>query len=259
MGIEILVSQDDNKFILDNSFFPENNNGFWNSIETNDLDGDGDLDLIVGNYGKNTPYNISKEKPLLMKYGDFNGNGRPEPLVFHYCEGDYFPIHLRNNFLNQIQKKKSDFINYELYSKAPMSKVLNKEEQKISKTLRVHNYNTTIYENNNEKFIEHILPVEVQFSPIFDTKVVDINNDGSKEIFFIGNDNAYEVFTGPKNSFQGSVVSFKEGFNFEIIPKKLSGFDVPFYGRSIEALKINDKNALFVTQINNRSLLFKSK
>ena len=259
MGIEILVSQDDNKFILDNSFFPENNNGFWNSIETNDLDGDGDLDLIVGNYGKNTPYNISKEKPLLMKYGDFNGNGRPEPLVFHYCEGDYFPIHLRNNFLNQIQKKKSDFINYELYSKAPMSKVLNKEEQKISKTLRVHNYNTTIYENNNEKFIEHILPVEVQFSPIFDTKVVDINNDGSKEIFFIGNDNAYEVFTGPKNSFQGSVVSFKEGFNFEIIPKKLSGFDVPFYGRSIEALKINDKNALFVTQNNNRSLLFKSK
>tara|TARA_Y100000741_G_scaffold346692_1_gene313306 strand:+ start:2 stop:1666 length:1665 start_codon:yes stop_codon:yes gene_type:complete len=259
MGIEILVSQDDNKFILDNSFFPENNNGFWNSIETNDLDGDGDLDLIVGNYGKNTPYNISKERPLLMKYGDFNGNGRPEPLVFHYCEGDYFPIHLRNNFLNQIQKKKSDFINYELYSKAPMSKVLNKEEQKISKTLRVHNYNTTIYENNNEKFIEHILPVEVQFSPIFDTKVVDINNDGSKEIFFIGNDNAYEVFTGPKNSFQGSVVSFKEGFNFEIIPKKLSGFDVPFYGRSIEALRINDKNALFVTQNNNRSLLFKSK
>jgi hypothetical protein len=55
------------------------------------------------------------------------------------------------------------------------------------------------------------------------------------------------------------VVSFKEGFNFEIIPKKLSGFDVPFYGRSIEALKINDKNALFVTQNNNRSLLFKSK
>jgi len=245
--------------VYDKSYFPETNNGFWNSLEMNDLDGDGDLDLIAGNYGKNTPYNISKDKPLIMKYGDYNGNGRPEPLVFHFCEGDYFPIHLRNNFLNQIQKKKGDFINYESYSKAPMDKILNQEEQKISKTLEIHNYKTTIYENNDGKFEEHILPVEVQFSPIFDTKVVDINNDGSKEIFFIGNDNAYEVFTGPRNSFQGSVLRYKEGFDFEIIPKKSSGFDVPFYGRSIELIRINNRNALFVTQNNNNSLLFKSK
>ena len=259
MGIEVLINQNDNKFIYDKSYFPKTNNGFWNSLEMNDLDGDGDLDLIAGNHGKNTPYNISKDKPLIMKYGDYNGNGRPEPLVFHFCEGDYFPIHLRNNFLNQIQKKKSDFINYESYSKASMDKILNKEEQKISKTLEIHNYKTTIYENNDGKFVEHILPVEVQFSPIFDTKVVDINDDGSKEIFFIGNDNAYEVFTGPRNSFQGSVLRFKEGFDFEIIPKKSSGFDVPFYGRSIELIRINNKNALFVTQNNNNSLLFKSK
>ena len=146
MGIEVLINQNDNKFIYDKSYFPKTNNGFWNSLEMNDLDGDGDLDLIAGNHGKNTPYNISKDKPLIMKYGDYNGNGRPEPLVFHFCEGDYFPIHLRNNFLNQIQKKKSDFINYESYSKASMDKILNKEEQKISKTLEIHNYKTTIYE-----------------------------------------------------------------------------------------------------------------
>ena len=256
MGIKILVSQNNNKFIFGESHFPKNNNGFWNSLETNDLDGDGDLDLIAGNFGKNTPYNISKEKPLLMKYADYNGNGRPEPLVFHFCEGNYYPIHLRNNFLNQIQKKKSDFINYESYSKAPMSVILNKEEQKQSKTLEVHNYNTTIYENNNGKFEEHVLPIEVQFSPVFDTKVVDINNDGIKEIFFVGNDNAYEVFTGPRNSFQGAVVSFSDNFNLKTIPKNLSGFNIPFFGRSIEVIKINNRDALLVTQNNNKSLLF---
>jgi hypothetical protein len=231
----------------------------WNSLEINDLDKDGDLDLIAGNHGKNTPYNISDEKPLLMKYGDFNGNGRPEPLVFHYCEGDYFPIHLRNNFLNQIPKKKSDFKNYELYSKASMSQILSEEEQSIAKTLKIFNYNSTIFENKDGSFIAHELPIEVQFSPVFDSKVADMNDDGIKEIYFVGNDNAHEVFTGPRNSFQGVVISFDKDFKFKVIPKKTSGFDVPFYGRTIELIKINNKNSIFVTQNNNKSLHFISK
>jgi len=258
MGIDVLIFNQ-NSYKYDDSYFPKNNNGLWNSLEINDLDKDGDLDLIAGNHGKNTPYNISDEKPLLMKYGDFNGNGRPEPLVFHYSEGDYFPIHLRNNFLNQIPKKKSDFKNYELYSKASMSQILNEEEQSIAKTLKIFNYNSTIFENKDGSFIPHELPIEVQFSPVFDSKVADMNDDGIKEIYFVGNDNAHEVFTGPRNSFQGVVISFDKDFKFKVIPKKTSGFDVPFYGRSIELIKINNKNSIFVTQNNNKSLHFISK
>lgn len=255
MGIEVLISNN-NKFNYDNSYFPKLNNGFWNSLEANDLDDDGDLDLIAGNHGKNTPYNISNQKPLLMKYGDFNGNGRPEPLIFHYCEGDYFPIHLRNNFLNQIQKKKSEFKNYNLYAKAPMNKILDEQDKLIAKTLKIHNYSSTVYENKGGEFVPHQLPIEVQFSPVFDSKVVDMNNDGVKEIYFVGNDNAYEVFTGPKNSSQGVVVSFNKDFEFKVIPKNISGFDIPFYGKSIEVLEVNQKKSLFVTQNNNKTLHF---
>ncbi len=258
MGIDVLISNNDG-FKYDTSYFPKLNNGFWNSLETNDLDGDGDLDLIAGNHGKNTPYNISNKKPLIMKYGDFNGNGRPEPLIFHFCEGDYFPIHLRNNFLNQIQKKKSEFKNYRLYAKAPMNKILDEKEAQIAKTLKVHNYSSTVYENRDGKFIPHELPIEVQFSPVFDSKVIDMNNDGIKEIYFVGNDNAHEVFTGPKNSFQGAVVSFGKDFKFNIIPKKISGFNIPFYGRSIEFIEINKEKSLLVTQNNNKTLHFVKK
>jgi hypothetical protein len=86
-----------------------------------------------------------------------------------------------------------------------------------------------------------------------------MNNDGIKEIYFVGNDNAHEVFTGPKNSFQGAVVSFGKDFKFNIIPKKISGFNIPFYGRSIEFIEINKEKSLLVTQNNNKTLHFVKK
>ena len=77
-----------------------------------------------------------------------------------------------------------------------------------------------------------------------------------KEIYFVGNDNACEVYTGPKNSSQGVVVSFNKDCEFKVIPKNISGFDIPFYGKSIEVLEVNQKKSLFVTQNNNKTLHF---
>ena len=255
-SIQALINKKDH-FIQSESHFPTNIDGAWNSITVSDLDDDGDLDLIAGNQGWNNPYSISVAEPMLMKYADFTGNGKNEPLVFAPENGRYSPIHLRNNFLNQLQYKKKEFKNYELYANASLENILTPEELENATTLKIHSYSSSIFENKEGIFIQHELPVEAQFSPIFDAEVwTDDSQQGTKKILLVGNDNAFEVFTGPKNASEGLVITIDNQFNMNVLDQTETGFRVPFSGKHIEQLKMSDRNLILISQNNEKLITY---
>ena len=55
-----LLENRDGKFYFKNIDAFENSNGWWNSIEVNDLNNDGLLDLVVGNHGENSRFRATK-------------------------------------------------------------------------------------------------------------------------------------------------------------------------------------------------------
>ena len=58
-----------------------------------DLDGDGDLDLVVGNHGKNSRFRASAAQPIKMYLNDFDQNGSVEGiLTFTDTSGRDFPM-----------------------------------------------------------------------------------------------------------------------------------------------------------------------
>ena len=256
MGIEVLLRKE-NSFVRDNSYFPAKINGAWNSITVSDLDADGDLDLIVGNQGWNNPYKVTKEQPLLMKYADFTGNGKNEPLVFAQKDGVYAPIHLRNNFLNQMQYKKKAFKNYTLYANASINDILTEEEQQKAETLAIHTYSSSVFENKGNSFVQHELAVEAQFSPVFDAMIVEVGNEQSKKIVLVGNDNAYEVFTGPKNGFEGLVLSIDSTFNTTADDTRNTGFKVPYSAKHMIKVNVSNEELILISQNNEKLVSFK--
>ena len=56
-------------------------NGLWQSIIAFDIDQDGDLDFLLGNWGSNSKFKASKKYPLKMYYSDFDANGNSETVV----------------------------------------------------------------------------------------------------------------------------------------------------------------------------------
>ena len=58
--------------------------GWWNSVVSTDVDGDGDLDLVCGNYGLNTKYHPSGKKPVTLFYGDMDGSGKKRIVEAKY-------------------------------------------------------------------------------------------------------------------------------------------------------------------------------
>ncbi len=256
MGIEVLLRKG-NSFVRDDSYFPAKINGAWNSITVSDLDADGDLDLIVGNQGWNNPYKVTKEQPLLMKYADFTGNGKNEPLVFAQKDGVYAPIHLRNNFLNQMQYKKKAFKNYTLYANATIDDILTEEEQQKAETLEIHTYSSSVFENKGSSFVQHELAVEAQFSPVFDAMVVEVGKEQLKKIVLVGNDNAYEVFTGPKNGFEGLVLSIDSTFSTTNDDSRTTGFKVPYSAKHMIKVNVSNEELILISQNNEKLVSFK--
>jgi len=253
MGIDAIIFGEV-KAILRSNILGESLNGLWNSIEVNDLDNDGDMDIIVGNHGWNTPYHASEQHPLKMVYADLNGNGRPDPIIFNYQNKDYFPIHLRDNFLNQLQHKKKQFNTYALYASAAFDQIFSEDEKQQLLTDNVHTFSTLIFENLGETYKKHTLPVSVQFSPSFDSKVITLNK--KKYILFVGNDNMFEVFTGPKNAYQGELIEIRKDFSFKRIPPFISGISIPGAAKHIKSIEVGKNNILLVTQNNDKLLSY---
>ncbi len=66
--------------------------GWWFSIISDDFDGDGDQDYVLGNLGKNNKFHPTIEKPLFIYAKDFDENGSLDIAMSKINHGKLVPI-----------------------------------------------------------------------------------------------------------------------------------------------------------------------
>jgi len=162
--------------------------GWWHGLTTGDIDGDGRLDIVASNWGRNSRYRATEKEPWKLLFGDVAQAGqvdliearRNAPLQKDVPERSWRMVRAAFPFLQER------ISGYESYGKASVTEMYG-DAVKTLRAVVVNTVTTTILFNRGEKFEAVELPGESQWSPAFGVCVADADGDGAEDVFLSQN------------------------------------------------------------------------
>lgn len=240
MKLHLLSNKNGKLTDLSDQYFPDTLKGWWNRLQLADMDGDGDMDLIAGNWGLNSPLKVSKSEPATMFYNDFDNNGSVDPLICYYIQGKSYPMASRDEMTDQIVSLRQRFPTYDSYANATIGDILTPEQLKSAKQLSTNFFETTYFENNKGVFEAKKLPLQANFFPVFAISTGDFDRDGKQDIILAGNIDHARIKIGRIDAGYGVLLKGDGKGHFEYVPQLKSGLSVRGCTRDI--IKLNGKN-----------------
>jgi hypothetical protein len=167
--------------------------GWWNSIVGGDLDADGDIDYVVGNFGLNTKYRADADHPLELYYGDFAGDGKLQLVeAKHSSDGKLLPIRGRSCSSTAMPHLKGKFTSFQAFASASLQEIYTDECLNQSLHLSANCLESGVLLNEtssggNPRFRFQPLPRLAQISPIFGLALADVDGDQNLDLYVVQN------------------------------------------------------------------------
>ena len=158
--------------------------GWWNGVTTGDMDGDGRMDIIATNWGLNSRYRASREHPMKVYYGDFDGNGIEEVVEARWDEelGKEVPVRGLKAVRAAVPYVGERIKSYRAYGEGSVEEIFGEALKKAGK-LEANTLESMVFMNRGGKFEGKTLPQEAQWSPGYGVSVGDYNGDGKEDVF----------------------------------------------------------------------------
>lgn len=184
-----------------------NTEGWWNTVETADLNKDGLVDIVLGNEGLNSFYKASKEHPVVLLAKDFDNNGKIDPLMGQFINNQLVPVHPRDNLNLQLTIFRKKYNTFKDYSLVLFDDLFNENDKKGAIRKQAHELRSCMGINDGKGgFNLTSLPWEAQQSPVFSIVSEDFNQDGNVDLLLAGNFFANEAHQGRQDASRGSLL-----------------------------------------------------
>ncbi|MBT8189582.1 MAG: VCBS repeat-containing protein, partial [Bacteroidia bacterium] len=250
----LIVMENENGRFIKNDLSQISGTGWWYAVHAEDLDQDGDLDLVLGNLGLNNKFGAKEEKPFHVFCDDFDNTGNLDIVLSKESSGKLLPVRGRECSSQQMPFIKDKFPTFKSFAEADLIKIYGEDKLSSAIHYQADNFESVILVNDgNQQYKRKSLPLEAQFGPTLDILVRDINKDGHLDIIGAGNIYNAEVETVRYDASKGYVLLGDGQNNFEIYQD--SGLITSGNVKSIEIINCGDIDYL-VTAVNDGNMEF---
>ena len=235
----------------------ENYFGWWQSMNVDDVDKDGDMDLLLGNLGENFYLQPDSINPVKLWFSDFDENGTVDKIFTRTVNGKDVPVFMKREITEQIPSLKKQNLKHHEYAGKTVQELFGKGIEKAA--VKHVNYTASCIAYNNGKgaFTVKKLPLEVQLSSVNVIKLKDINEDGYADIVAAGNFfDLLPQFCRLDASYGHVLLNDQKG-NFSTVNMLETGIDLPGQTRDIGFIVYKKVQHILFLMNNDFPVLYK--
>jgi enediyne biosynthesis protein E4 len=226
-----------------------NSSGLWQTVFVDDVNKDGNVDILCGNWGWNNKFCTNKDGNLNLYAADFDKNGRTDQLLSYFVNKTEYPFLAKDAVEQQLPLLKKHYLLYAEYAGVSMDEVFYGWVDSIKPYPAEHLGSVICFGDGKGKFNLQDLPAEMQISPIFAFQKVDENN-----YIFGGNFFGVIPYEGRYDAQALGMFSVAKNNDIHFLPQQnLSSLQTEI--RDLKWLFLGGNKVLAVGQ-NNDKLLF---
>ncbi len=251
MPVKVFINQK-GKLVQQHSAQMEAASGWWQRILATDVDGDGKIDIVAGNYGLNSKLKPSAENPVKLYLSDLDKNGTVDPLLTYSINQKDYTFLGKGEIEKQVPMLKKKFLYYHDFAGKTVQELFG-DSLKTDNVLTVNTFSSGVFYNQGDgNFQFKAFPSSAQVAPLF----AFAQFWGDKNSILAGG-NFYGVlpYEGRYDADYGNVLVSDKNRNFQTSSPVKNGFLLRGEIRDIK--KIKTKNGyIYAVARNNEGIEF---
>ncbi|PPK86536.1 VCBS repeat protein [Neolewinella xylanilytica] len=245
MPVTVLTTDGERVRDVTASYFEASPRGWWYHLLVDDFDGDGRVDLLIGNEGLNNQYGATPDSPVMLYAADQDNNGSIDPIFSYYIHGTRYPDLTRDELLSQLSGQRARYPNYASYAEVTADD-LEAGFEKAGQRKSAERLETSLFLRGEDgRFHLASLPVEAQYAPVYAACSLDATGDGIPDIILGGNEVKARLRYGSSDANAGTLLRGNGDGTFEYVPHPLSGLH---FSGSVRSLAIYNRMLLVGVQ-----------
>lgn len=231
----------------------DSTHGWWNRLVVGDINGDGYPDLVGANHGLNSRFKASKQKPVTMWVGDFDGNGSVEQIISCYNGDTSYPMALRHDLVGVLPYLKKKYLKYQDYKGQRVEDIFTADQLKKALLLEAKELRSAVFINNTKGgYSMQPLPKEAQLSSMYAVLVRDVDGDGKQDILMGGNFYQSKPEAGIYDASYGCLLKGNGKGGFTAMAPQKSGLHLKGALRDVTTIQVKGKQVLLWTKNNEK-------